>query len=151
MRTIWLLPVLLYLLPAPVFSEVERPTGTLVVTITGLTVPDAAIEVNVWRGADGWLDRSSDLSRYQTLTVQGVAGTARAVFHDLPHRDYAVTAYQDDNGDGRLNQGMFRIPKERLGFSNGLRPRFSAPRYEDAAVLLREEELQVEIQLHRMP
>ena len=135
----------------PALAEPAGSTGTLIVLISGLTEPDATVEVNLWRGAEGWLDRDSDLSRYRTETVQGKAGVAQAVFRDLPHRDYAVTAYQDDNNNSRLDQGMFRIPKERLGFSNGLRPRFSAPGYEDAAVLLEGDELRVEIHLHRMP
>lgn len=129
----------------------EAASGSIVVVITGLTEPDAAVEVNVWRGKDGWLDRSSNRSRYRTSTVRGEAGRARAVFHDLSHRDYAVTAYQDDNENSRLDQGMFRIPRERLGFSNGLRPRFSAPKYENAAVQLNSDELLVEIELHKMP
>ena len=126
-------------------------TGTIEVVVEGLTAENALVEVNLWQGADGWLDRDSDASRYRTSSVQGVAGTAQAVFEAVPHGDYAVTAYQDDNDNGRLDQGMFRLPKERLGFSNGLRPRFAAPAYEDAAVYLENDLLQVRIHLHRMP
>ncbi len=141
---------------APLLANAETPagavaTGNIEVIIEGLSTDDASVEVNLWRGADGWLDRSSDLSRYRTLTVRGEAGTARALFLAVPHRDYAVTAYQDDNENGRLDQGLFRIPKERLGFSNGLRPKFSAPEYVDAAVLLESDVLRVHIHLHRMP
>ena len=146
-----LLLLISLLVAAEPSRSTEPATGTLIVIITGLTEPDAAVEVNVWRGADGWLDRSSEESRFRTRTLRGEAGTARAEFPGIPHRDYAVTAYQDDNENSMLDQGMFRKPKERLGFSNGLRPRFSAPKYENAAVQLESDELLVEIQLHKMP
>ncbi len=126
-------------------------SGRLVVVVNGTTAPDALVEVALWRGADGWLDRRGGSSRYQTVVVRAEEGVAQAVFESLAYRDYAVTAYQDDNENGSLDTGILRIPKERLGFSNGVRPRFSAPKYEDAAVMLQDPELEIEIILNRMP
>jgi uncharacterized protein (DUF2141 family) len=40
------------------------------------------------------------------------------VFNDLPKGQYAVSVYQDGNGNGQLDKNIFGIPKERYGFSN---------------------------------
>jgi len=49
------------------------------------------------------------------------------VFHDLPVGQYAVSVFQDGNDNGRLDTNIFGIPRERFGFSNGVRrPNFHA-------------------------
>ena len=40
------------------------------------------------------------------------------VFNDLPKGKYAVSVYQDNNGNGQLDKNIFGIPKEKYGFSN---------------------------------
>jgi uncharacterized protein (DUF2141 family) len=42
-------------------------------------------------------------------------------FHDLPIGQYAVSVFQDSNNNGKLDTGLFGIPKEKYGFSNDVR------------------------------
>jgi len=37
---------------------------------------------------------------------------------DLPEGEYVVSAYQDKNGDEKLNSGLFGIPSEPVGKTN---------------------------------
>jgi len=37
---------------------------------------------------------------------------------DLPEGEYVVSAYQDKNGDKKLNTGLFGIPSEHVGKTN---------------------------------
>jgi len=47
-------------------------------------------------------------------------------FNDLPIGRYAVSVYQDSNNNRQLDRGIFGIPKEKYGFSNGTRrPNFN--------------------------
>ena len=39
-------------------------------------------------------------------------------FADLPKGKYAVSVYQDINKNGKLDENIFGIPKEKYGFSN---------------------------------
>ncbi|MDR0606277.1 MAG: DUF2141 domain-containing protein [Bacteroidales bacterium] len=39
-------------------------------------------------------------------------------FADLPEGKYAVSVYQDINKNGKLDENIFGIPKEKYGFSN---------------------------------
>jgi uncharacterized protein (DUF2141 family) len=36
----------------------------------------------------------------------------------LPEGEYVISIYQDTNGNGKLDMGMFNIPKEPVGITN---------------------------------
>ena len=63
---------------------------------------------------------------YAGLKLEAKTGSVSAVFADLPKGRYAVAAYQDANGDGKLDENFFGVPKEKYGFSLGqARPDFA--------------------------
>ncbi len=51
----------------------------------------------------------------------------------LPHGEYAVKVYHDENGNNELDTRIFGIPTERYGFSNNARGTFGPPEYEETA------------------
>lgn len=53
---------------------------------------------------------------------------------DLPDGRYAVSAFLDENGNGKLDKGMFGIPKERFGFSNNPTITTGAPSFQEAEI-----------------
>lgn len=53
--------------------------------------------------------------------VDVAAGARDAVFADLPAGDYAMEAFHDVNGDGRMNTNPFGMPTEPFAFSNNAR------------------------------
>ncbi|MDH3210362.1 MAG: DUF2141 domain-containing protein [Burkholderiaceae bacterium] len=46
---------------------------------------------------------------------------------------YAVSVYYDQDGNGKLNTGLFGIPTELVGFSNNAEGLFGPPSFEKAA------------------
>lgn len=50
---------------------------------------------------------------------------------DLPEGNYAIAIYQDLNDNKKFDKGWFGIPTEPYGLSNNVRPKFSAPGFED--------------------
>ena len=60
------------------------------------------------------------------------AGVAVCVFRDVEPGTYAISTFHDENGDGRLDTGFMRIPKEGTAASNNAYRRFGPPRYRDA-------------------
>ena len=61
-------------------------------------------------------------------------GKIRFVFTDLPPGDYAVAAFHDADGDGKLAQNMVGMPTEGFGFSNGAMGFMGPPGFDKAAV-----------------
>ena len=61
-------------------------------------------------------------------------GQARVVFAGLAPGRYAVRAYADENGNGKLDTNLVGLPIERYGFSNDARGKLGAPDFEAAAL-----------------
>ncbi len=51
----------------------------------------------------------------------------------LPPGKYAVVCYHDENSNGKFDEGPFRMPKEGYCFSNNVKPRFSAPKFDECS------------------
>ncbi|MDE0057617.1 MAG: DUF2141 domain-containing protein [Defluviicoccus sp.] len=63
-------------------------------------------------------------------------GALRFVFADLAPGDYAVAAFHDADGDGKLGQNMVGLPTEGFGFSNGATGFMGPPSFDEAAVTI---------------
>ena len=61
-------------------------------------------------------------------------GKLRFVFADLAPGDYAVAAFHDADGDGKLDQNLVGLPTEGFGFSNGAVGFMGPPSFDEAAV-----------------
>jgi uncharacterized protein (DUF2141 family) len=83
---------------------------------------------------------------HQVLTLPAGAGAVTGVFRGLPTGRYAVIAYHDENGDGKLNLRFGMFPKEGYGLSNN--PRLSGPpKFADAAFDVPDSGRQIDIHL----
>lgn len=69
---------------------------------------------------------------FQRVTVEG-KDSATVDFENITSGKYAIAAFLDENGDGKLSTNFMGIPKERYGFSNNVRPAMRAARFEEAA------------------
>lgn len=83
------------------------------VTITGIQADGTAVLVALF-------DSEQNLKKNKpaaTLTFNGSADSASATVN-LPEGDYYVTAYQDLNGNDKLDTRLLGIPKEPVGIAN---------------------------------
>ncbi len=62
------------------------------------------------------------------------AGSVTVSVEGIPPGRYAVQAYHDEDGNGRVRKGLLGIPTEAIGFSRDARIRLGAPSFEDAAI-----------------
>ncbi len=58
------------------------------------------------------------------------------VFRDLPAGRYAVTAFHDENSNGKLDSNLMGMPIERLGYSRDAKGNMGPAKFDDAALLL---------------
>ncbi|MFA5082534.1 MAG: DUF2141 domain-containing protein [Hydrogenophilaceae bacterium] len=116
---------------------------------------DLHVAVEPVRGAEGQVklmlfDRAEGFRKEDharaVLALPARAGQLEAVFSDLPAGQYAVLAYHDDNGNGKLDLRLGMFPKEGYGLSNN--PKVSGPpRYADSAFSLPAEGSRIEVRL----
>lgn len=59
-------------------------------------------------------------------------GTTVVTVPDVPPGRYAVQVFHDRNGNGKVDRGLFGIPKEPIGISRDAPIHLSAPKWDDA-------------------
>lgn len=67
-------------------------------------------------------------SKTMTLTLDGLN----------EGKPYAIAVYHDENDNEKLDENMFGMPTEKYGFSNNAREMFSAPSFESAKVVVKD-------------
>jgi uncharacterized protein (DUF2141 family) len=103
--------------------------GSVSVEIKGAHPGKGPLRVSLWRTADSFLKGRS----FRFATVDSSTEPVGVVFDGLEPGQYAVSAYQDENNNGRLDTGFLGKPKEPYGFSNDARRTFGPPSAKDAA------------------
>ncbi len=122
------------------------PSASLVIELTGMTSDEGPVVYAVWSGPEHWLEAGA--IREGKVPVEN--GTGTITLAEMPYGEYAVSVYHDRNGNGRLDTGFFRIPKEPIGTSNDAKIRFGPPRYEDAVFVLDRPETTITIAVHKV-
>lgn len=110
-------------------GEKPQPTGTVTVRVTGFADGGGVARVALVN-AGQFLSANRAL-RARSVSIQD--GVATCVFEDVPYGTYAVQAYQDRNGNGKLDRNFVGIPSEPYGFSRGARSWTGPPKFKDAA------------------
>lgn len=87
----------------------------------------------VYGSADSWLQFSKAV---QSGMAPVSDDKAVMVLRDLPAGSYALSLYQDENGNGKLDTNLVGIPQERTGFSRDAQGNMGPPRFQDAVVEL---------------
>ena len=77
-------------------------------------------------------------------------GTTLVTIHSVPAGDYAVQAFQDENGNHKVDRALFGIPKEGIGFSNDAPIRLGPPKWRDARFALNGEEQVITLRMRYM-
>jgi uncharacterized protein (DUF2141 family) len=113
-----------------------RPQEPLTLTFTNLKDTRSPIVVGIFRKDDPFTKKT-----FKNYTLDPAGTPTPTLFVDgLPYGEYAIAIFQDSNRDGKLNTNILGIPKEPYCFSNNVRPRFSAPKYEQCKFTYSERE-----------
>jgi uncharacterized protein (DUF2141 family) len=148
MRTLKVFALALFM-PLAANSEVATaPTGALEIKITNIEHGSGTLYLAVLNSADGWL-KSDASSRPFREATQAVTGTSDVLVSigDLPPGKYAISLFQDLNGDSKLDTNMVGFPKEPFGFSASMGS-FGPPGFDDAAIEFSGNNASVEIKLN---
>jgi uncharacterized protein (DUF2141 family) len=73
----------------------------------------------------------STTDAYQEGSVPPVVGTQVITLTNIAPGSYAMTAFQDLNGNGKLDTGIFGMPKEPFAISNITKTLWSHPQWND--------------------
>lgn len=102
----------------------------LTVEIDGALAKGGSVAVALFDAAAAASFPKAPTAGQRTAATQG---PVTVVFRNLQPGRYALSGYQDQNDNQRLDRGMFGIPKEPNGFSQDARGAGGPPEFRDAA------------------
>jgi len=119
--------------------------GTLRVGVVGVDPRPGKLLVRLYDSADHWLEPSGAI---RTVVIDPAQSRAVA-FEQVPRGTYAVAIVHDENGDEKMNIGLFPVPHvlEGGGVSNDVRSKWGPPRFDDAAFEFRPPDQSITITL----
>lgn len=131
---LWLLAGLLLHLPVLLMMR-EQPSrsGDLNVTVRGIRNANGAIDVSLFGQKKGFPDKMANALRHGRGQI--VDGTCTITFQNIPFGPYAVSAFHDENNDGKLNTTWYGMPKEGVAISRNKKGAINRqPTFEEATV-----------------
>ena len=108
------------------------PAATLALEVGDGIRAGEPLLVAIYDSEANWMKQAAHAVRAQAPADLAKPGVHTVTIETLPPGRYAVMAYVDRNGNGKLDRGMFGRPTEPYGFSNG-GGAFGAPDFSDAA------------------
>jgi uncharacterized protein (DUF2141 family) len=108
--------------------------GILRVRMTGLENQNGKVVVQLFDSGEGFPTKPAKALRTSTTLIVG--DSAFVEFSGLPFQHYAVSAYHDENGNGKLDTNFLGIPSEPVAASNNAKGNFGPPSFDDAKILL---------------
>jgi uncharacterized protein (DUF2141 family) len=127
----------------PAADAESTSSGTLSVVSVGLESSRGSLLVQLSKVAASF---EGEGEAFRSAEVKVVDGQAAVVFENIPHGDYALKVFHDENENQKLDTNFIGMPKEKFGFSNDAMGRFGPPsfdqarfRFEESATTLRVE------------
>jgi uncharacterized protein (DUF2141 family) len=103
-------------------------TQTVTVVISALASTQSVVKLNFYNAADKFLQKDQQAFR---MVVKPEGKTELSIPVELAPGEWAVALTQDTNNNDKLDKNMLGIPTEPYAFSNNVRPRLAAPKFEE--------------------
>ena len=119
--------------PSPVAEA--RGGVTVTVVLSGLQPRGGLIGAALFASPEGFPKQHAKALRRERQPDRTAMDSL--VFRDVPPGRYAIAVHHDVDANGELAENAMGIPREPWAVSRNLRPRFSAPKFDAAAIDVR--------------
>jgi len=110
-------------------ARAEDALGDLTLTFPALTAKSGKVMIAVYDSAQGWATGKA----VRVAMASAADAEPSAKIPALPPGIYAVRAFQDVDGDGKMGKNPFGLPVEPYGFSRDAMGAMGPPTFDDAA------------------
>jgi uncharacterized protein (DUF2141 family) len=136
---------------APLAAHGENATlaqGVLEINVTNIENGRGTLYIAILDSSEDWLKSDTDSKPFRDVT-QAVSSTDDLLIsiEGLPPGKYAISLFQDLDGDAEMDTNFIGFPKEPFGFSAPM-GKFGPPKYEEAIVEFSGADTSVEIALN---
>lgn len=120
--------------------------GSIDLTINQLESNQGLVRVLVFSSAKGFPEDRGEAVRSLSIPIKH--GQARAQIEELPRGKYAISAFHDEDEDGKIKKNLVGFPQEKYGFSKNPGNKYSIPKFDRCAVSIAPNQVKkVEIKL----
>lgn len=95
---------------------------------------------------------NQELKEEKVLTgaVTKITNNRAQIKFNIPFGSYAISGFQDFDGNGIMSGNFLGIPKEPFGFSNNARGKFGPPKWKDAVFIFNTPNQEVILKLKKL-
>jgi uncharacterized protein (DUF2141 family) len=108
-------------------SLLSAQNVNLTVSVSGLKSDTGVLKVGLYNSEGTFL-----IIPYKSIPSQIKDNVATVVFEGIPKGEYAISSYQDENSNGKLDTNIIGIPTEGVACSNNAKGFMGPPKYKDA-------------------
>jgi len=130
--------------PLCVSAFAAAGAADLTVTVSGIRNASGSVSAGIYDSASSFTKAAEALV---LVRIKARQGNVSFTVHDLRPGQYAVAAYHDENGNGRLDIDPTGVPTEGYGVSNGARNPQAPPEFAKAVLELRDQNKSVAIDI----
>ena len=113
---------------APAAFAADAETGSLTVTFQGFKTKTGAVMLSLSSSEAAYDGKAPSPGQMAPVT----GDTASVTFKDLAPGRYAIKAFHDVDGDGKMSTNPFGIPTEPFAFSNNAHGSMGPAKWADA-------------------
>ena len=115
------------------FAQNPAPaSGTLRVQLDGFRSDNGKPHCTLYNDAEAFPSHSEKaLKEGEAPSIKNKS--AEIDFNGIAPGQYAVVCFHDENSNGKFDENALGMPKEGYCFSNNVKPRFSAPGFDQCA------------------
>jgi uncharacterized protein (DUF2141 family) len=106
----------------------------LAIKIPNLKNTEGNIEIGIYNKKENF---PKEEKQYKLVKFKANNSSGIYTINNLPKGEYAIAIFHDKNTDGICNTNFMGIPNEGYGFSNNIRPLFSAPSFNECKINLK--------------
>ena len=117
-----------FLFLAALLTAGSEALRSLEIDVLGIATAEGQIAWSLYDSAATYDGDGEPLHKGRSDIAKDLS--SRIVIADLAPAEYGVRLYHDENGNGELDRGRMRRPKEPYGFSNNARGRFGPAAWE---------------------
>ncbi len=121
----------------------QNDTGyDITVTISNFESNDGKVFIGLYNSEENFLGEM-----YKGTISKISNNQCEVILKGIPDGTYAISVYHDENDNNKMDKGVFGIPKEDYGCSNGATGFMGPPKWEDAKFELKGKSINQHIKL----
>jgi uncharacterized protein (DUF2141 family) len=92
--------------------------SSVTINLSGVRSQKGNVVVCLWSKENKDFPFCSSAAAYKSTSIKADNGSLVATFQNIPSGEYAISAFHDENGNGKLDTNWMGMPKEGMAAAN---------------------------------